>query len=60
MELEDTFARLKARKSGVLRSEPVYEDGCMLLQHCGTASMATKERRMSKIMFPIMGNRREI
>lgn len=64
MELEDTFSRLKARReavrsAGVLRSEPAYEDGCLLLQHCGTASMATKERRMSKIMFPMMGSMRK-
>lgn len=59
MELEDTFARLKAgreavRSAGVLRSEPAYEDGCMLLQRCGTASVATKERRTTKRMFPMM------
>lgn len=59
MEQEDTFARLKAgreavRSAGVLRSEPAYEDGCMLLQRCGTASVATKERRTTKRMFPMM------
>lgn len=64
MELEDTFARLKARReaarsAGKLRSEPAYEDGCMLLWHCGTASMATKERRMIKIMLPGMRSMRK-
>lgn len=63
MELEDTFARLKARReamrsAGVLRSEPAYENGFMLQQHCGTASMATKERRMGK-MFLMMGSMRK-
>lgn len=64
MHMEDTFARLKARReavrsAGMLRSEPAYEDGCMLLQHCGAASMATKERRMSKIMCLMMGSTRK-
>lgn len=64
MELEDTFARLKARReavrsAAVLRSEPAYEDGCVLLQNCGTASMVTRERRMSKIMFPMMVSTRK-
>lgn len=32
------------------------EVGLALLQHCGTASMATKGRRMSNVMFPVMGS----
>ena len=59
MELEGTLGceSKKGRSQECRRCSNVNqlpEMGLALLQHCGTASMATKGRSVSNVMLPVM------